>query len=283
MGLDSVVTLALGLGTGGTAERRLRPGPGPRGCPAWGLVDQRGHMQDWVPPSPPEAPRQQGPRQGQIAGFSQVLWQGQVGKVRGSRNPGPPFRYLLYDLSLGPWTPQHGPKPLTAHPTKQPLPSSLHIREVQPQPGSTCSQGLDGPAQPQAERCCPPGREAPGSRAGPAQLEAQGTSPGSCSKACFQPWSPEEAAGTQPCPLAHPPTRGQEAHPGRTQVSLSRGRSLGCPEAGGPGGCGARSAQVATGRCRHQGRVGGSATMSPQSHAKVASDVWKSRSHEPEH
>lgn len=26
MGLDSVVTLALGLGTGGTAERRLRPG-----------------------------------------------------------------------------------------------------------------------------------------------------------------------------------------------------------------------------------------------------------------
>lgn len=27
MGLDSVVTLALGLGTGGTAERRLRPSP----------------------------------------------------------------------------------------------------------------------------------------------------------------------------------------------------------------------------------------------------------------
>lgn len=31
MGLDSVVTLALGLGTEGTAERRLRPGPRP-GC-----------------------------------------------------------------------------------------------------------------------------------------------------------------------------------------------------------------------------------------------------------
>lgn len=29
MGLDSVVTLALGLGTGGTAERRLRPSPRP--------------------------------------------------------------------------------------------------------------------------------------------------------------------------------------------------------------------------------------------------------------
>lgn len=130
MGLDSVVTLALGLGTGGTAERRLRPGPGPRGCPAWGLVDQRGHMQDWVPPSPPGAPRQQGPRQSQPAGFSQVLWQGQVGRDRGGRNSGPPFRYLLYNLSLGPWTPQNGPKPLTAHPTKQPLRSSYQIREL---------------------------------------------------------------------------------------------------------------------------------------------------------
>lgn len=29
MGLDSVVTLALGLGTGGTAERRLRSDPRP--------------------------------------------------------------------------------------------------------------------------------------------------------------------------------------------------------------------------------------------------------------
>lgn len=36
MGLDSVVTLALGLGTGGTAERKLRPGPRPGGCPARG-------------------------------------------------------------------------------------------------------------------------------------------------------------------------------------------------------------------------------------------------------
>lgn len=35
MGLDSVVTLALGLGTGGTAEKRLRPGPGSQVCPLW--------------------------------------------------------------------------------------------------------------------------------------------------------------------------------------------------------------------------------------------------------
>ena len=34
MGLDSVVTLALGLGTGGTAERKLRPGPRPGGMPS---------------------------------------------------------------------------------------------------------------------------------------------------------------------------------------------------------------------------------------------------------
>lgn len=33
MGLDSVVTLALGLGTGGTAERSLSPGPRPRCVP----------------------------------------------------------------------------------------------------------------------------------------------------------------------------------------------------------------------------------------------------------
>lgn len=36
MGLDSVVTLALGLGTGGTAERRLRPSPRPGGVPTVG-------------------------------------------------------------------------------------------------------------------------------------------------------------------------------------------------------------------------------------------------------
>lgn len=34
MGLDSVVTLALGLGTGGTAEKRLRPDPRPEGVPS---------------------------------------------------------------------------------------------------------------------------------------------------------------------------------------------------------------------------------------------------------
>lgn len=34
MGLDSVVTLALGLGTGGTAEKSLRPDPRLEGLPS---------------------------------------------------------------------------------------------------------------------------------------------------------------------------------------------------------------------------------------------------------
>lgn len=116
MGLDSVVTLALGLGTGGTAERRLRPGPGPRVCPAWGLVDQRGHMQDWVPPSPAGAPdsRVRAEAQG-LWGRPGSVWLGQVGRVRGGRNPGLPFKHLLYGLSLGPWTTRA--RPQAAHST----------------------------------------------------------------------------------------------------------------------------------------------------------------------
>ena len=58
MGLDSVVTLALGLGTGGTAERRLRPGPRPGGAPSkWGAVAQRDWVQGWVATNPPGGSR----------------------------------------------------------------------------------------------------------------------------------------------------------------------------------------------------------------------------------
>ena len=56
MGLDSVVTLARGLGTGGTAERRLRPSPGPRLCPEWRSCGPKGQVQGWVPPKPRGAP-----------------------------------------------------------------------------------------------------------------------------------------------------------------------------------------------------------------------------------
>lgn len=44
MGLDSVVTLALGLGTGGTAERSLRPGPRPVGTYRPGVPTKTPHL-----------------------------------------------------------------------------------------------------------------------------------------------------------------------------------------------------------------------------------------------
>lgn len=79
MGLDSVVTLALGLGTGGTAERRLRPGPRPGGAPSkGGAVAQRNWVQGWVTTEPPGIPETVSICQGPL---------GPQGK-RGSTGPG---------------------------------------------------------------------------------------------------------------------------------------------------------------------------------------------------
>lgn len=58
MGLDSVVTLALGLGTGGTAEKRLRSDPRPKGVPSMeGLWSKGTNYRAGFPPRPPGAPQ----------------------------------------------------------------------------------------------------------------------------------------------------------------------------------------------------------------------------------
>lgn len=59
MGLDSVVTLALGLGTGGTAEKRLRPDPGPEGVPSMKALGLKGPARGLGPHQAPQEPRGQ--------------------------------------------------------------------------------------------------------------------------------------------------------------------------------------------------------------------------------
>lgn len=86
IGLDSVVTLALGLGTGGTAERMLRPGP----SLGAGVVAQRDWVQGWVPTNLPEGPRVWGsaPRPSGHPGQTReqrARWQ--VERVRGQVGP----------------------------------------------------------------------------------------------------------------------------------------------------------------------------------------------------
>lgn len=112
----------------------------------------------------------------------------QGGRVRGGRNPGLPFKHLLHDLSLGPWTTRHGPS------------RSQHI------PPSSLSQqqpDLGVSAHNQGAGCHDPRwRKARGSWAGLAQPEAQASAP----KPASRP-GPEEAAGTGPCPLEQSPNK----------------------------------------------------------------------------
>lgn len=278
MGLDSVVTLALGLGTGGTAERGLRPGPGP--CvSSMASCGPKGHMQvcSTTPAGAPDS---------RVRAKAQGLWGGRERLARAGRVRGLPFQYLLSGLSR--------PSDHTAPP--QAAPSTSH------QAASLSSKIRERPAHHRGPGPAPGGGLLPPGRR---PRERQGNPAGSCSKACVRPGRRRRQQGhglaTRAVPRQAPqPPRGTGGTPGARGESLSCGRRLAAlctaevssegdsplllplpPEAGDPE---AGPSAMPRGPRERQApeRAEGSATADPQSHAKAAS-TWKSRSPVLEH